>query len=51
MLRSNPTEALWFWLSGAGSAIFSAVQETDSGDGVPPVTLVTVIGVDGQLPW
>ena len=39
------------WGRAAGSVIFMAVQLTVSADAVPPVTLVTVIGVDGQLPW
>ena len=39
------------WASGAGRVICRAVQPTVSAEAVPPVTLLTVIGVDGQEPW
>lgn len=51
ILRSNPTVPLCPCWSGVGSVMSSAVQPTESADGVPPLTLVTVIGVLGQLPW
>ena len=42
--------ALAPWASGVGRVICRAVQLTLRADGVPPVTLLTVIGVVGQLP-
>src|SRR5436309_2715578 len=51
IFRSKPTDAEAFCANGAGSVTFSAVQPTVRAPAVPPVTLVTEIGVlDGQLP-
>jgi hypothetical protein len=51
MLRSKPTVPCAPLASGVVRVIFKAVQRTSNEPAVPPVTFVTVIGVDGQLPW
>lgn len=51
MPRSKPIVALWPCASGVGRAIWRAVQPTESAPAVPPVTLVTVIGMAEQVPW
>lgn len=51
IFRSKPTVPDWPWASGAGRVMSRAVQPTVSAPAVPPVTLLTVIGVVGQEPW
>ena len=48
--RSNPTVAEPFCAKGFGSATRSAVHATVGASGVPPVRLVTRIGIAAQVP-